>query len=73
MLSDASQAIIAALDPADLQDCYEYLDDLRESGDVNMFGATPYLAANRDLDQRTARAVLAGWMSTFAARHPAGG
>jgi len=48
----------------------EYLDDLRESGVTNMFGASPYLAEEFWLDKREARKVLSYWMNTFAERHP---
>ena len=49
----------------------EYLDDLRESGDTNMFGATPYLTREfPELDEARAREVLGHWMRTFADRHP---
>ena len=50
-----------------------YLDDLRESGDTNMFGAAPYLdSAFPELAQdwkgshssEKARKVLAYWMGT---------
>ena len=47
----------------------EYLDDLRESGQTNMFGATPYLMENFDeLDKRAARDILSYWMKTFGER-----
>lgn len=67
-----TEAIIKGLDPDALQECLEYLDFLRETGVTNMFGATPYLVANRDLPQLTARAVLAYWMETFGERHHLG-
>lgn len=48
----------------------DYLDDLRESGATNMFGATPYLLiAFPELTQIQARAVLVYWMNTFSERH----
>lgn len=47
-----------------------FLDDLRESGITNMYGASPYLARAFDLDSDTARAYLAYWMRTFSERHP---
>lgn len=49
---------------------YSYLDDLRESGITNMFGAGPYLAKEFDIDKRTARLVVGSWMNTFSTRHP---
>lgn len=43
-----------------------YLDDLRESGAVNMFGATPYIVSLFDLSKKDARSVLSDWMSINA-------
>lgn len=57
-----------------------YLDELRESGETNMFGAGPYLDEEfpelRKGDKRSfhsserARSVLSYWMKTFSQRHP---
>ncbi len=44
----------------------EYLDELRESGVTNMFGAGIYLQEEFGLDRREAREVLAEWMNTFS-------
>jgi len=49
---------------------FEYLDDLRASGETNMYGAAPYLQDEFGLDRREARAVLQRWMQTFEDRHP---
>ncbi len=55
--------------PEGLEDEHlEYLDDLRESGITNMYGASPYLAREFDLDTTTSRAYLAYWMRTFSER-----
>mgnify|MGYP003132866702 CR=1 FL=1 len=43
-----------------------YLDDLRESGAVNMFGATPYIVSLFDLSEKDARSVLSDWMAINA-------
>jgi len=48
----------------------EYLDALRESGDVNMFGARPYLADEFGLDKADSSAILKYWMESFGERHP---
>ena len=49
----------------------EFLDDLRESGATNMYGATPYLEeAFDDLKRDEATKVLSYWMKTFTKRHP---
>ena len=47
-----------------------YLDDLRESGITNMYGAGSYIQDTFGLDMKTAHAMLAEWMRTFAERHP---
>lgn len=54
------------------EEYFEYLDDLRESGEINMFGASPVLADVFDIDKREARKVLKEWMDTFEERHPKG-
>jgi hypothetical protein len=44
----------------------EYLDDLRESGETNMFGARPYLMREYpELSKQEASTVLAHWMQCF--------
>lgn len=43
----------------------KYLDDLRESGETNMFGAGPYLRMEFDLDKKESREILSEWMNTF--------
>lgn len=43
----------------------EYLDELRESGEINMFGASPYLMEEFGLDKKEARKVLQEWMNSF--------
>ena len=44
----------------------QYLDCLRESGVVNMFGAREYLMDEfPDLTKRLAQAILLEWMETF--------
>lgn len=58
--------------PEGLEDEHlEYLDELRESGVTNMFGAAPYLARWFALDIETARKYLSYWMKTFGQRHSA--
>lgn len=46
-----------------------YLDSLRESGEVNMLGAGPYLHKKFGVDKREARTILRFWMNTFSERH----
>lgn len=48
-----------------------FLDDLRESGVTNMYGATPYLMEEfAELNKNQAMKVLIYWMNTFGERHP---
>ncbi len=49
---------------------FEFLDELRESGAVNMFGATPLIVMTFGYDRDTSRKLLADWMNTFSERHP---
>jgi hypothetical protein len=49
---------------------FDYLDRLRASGVVNMFGAGAYLEREFGMDRKTARDVLGDWMRTFSQRHP---
>ena len=43
----------------------QYLIKLRDSGEVNMFGASPYLMREFGLDQATAREELQYWMEHY--------
>ena len=49
---------------------FSYLDRLRESGVVNMFGAGVYVEDTFDLRKFEAKELLIKWMSTFDERHP---
>lgn len=44
---------------------WNYLEQLRRSGRVNMFGATRYLEAEFGLDSREARKILLNWMDNY--------
>ena len=47
---------------------FEYLDELRESGVVNMFGAGTYVMEEYDLTKQEASAYLVDWMQSFGER-----
>ena len=50
----------------------KYLDNLRETGVLNMFGARPYLMDEfPNIDRNQAREILTYWMQTYSFRHPA--
>lgn len=51
--------------PAEMAEFFEYLDELRESGETNMFGARPYLADEFDLGKNDSAAILSAWMKSF--------
>jgi hypothetical protein len=42
---------------------FEFLNRLRESGETNMFGASPYLACAFSLPKREASKILQEWIS----------
>jgi hypothetical protein len=48
-----------------------FLDDLRQSGVTNMYGATPYIRSAYGVSQEKASAILLYWMKTFSERHAA--
>ena len=50
------------------QKYFDYLEDLRESGEVNMFGAVPYLQRQfpeLGFDGKRAGMVLQAWMDSY--------
>lgn len=42
---------------------YQYLNELRDSGRTNMFGAAPFLRQRFGLERREAEDVLLAWMA----------
>lgn len=49
----------------ELTDYFDYLDDLRESGETNMFGAGPYLMREFGIGRAESHLVLSAWTKTF--------
>ena len=49
----------------ELIESFEYLDDLRESGRTNMWGASAYLRAELGKSKEDAAHHLRLWMETF--------
>lgn len=47
------------------ENIFDYLEDLKESGQINMFGAAPYIAEVFDLNKRQAREILSEWMNSY--------
>lgn len=48
-----------------LVEAFEYLDEVRESGNINMFDSSRYVAANLRHDIKTARSIVSLWMQTY--------
>jgi spore maturation protein SpmB len=48
---------------------FRFLNQLRASGSMNMFGASPVLAEAFGISSKEARVVLAHWMS-WASQNP---
>ena len=46
----------------------KYLDDLRDSGATNMFGASAFLEEDFGMPKAEAHACLIFWMQTFSDR-----
>lgn len=43
----------------------EFLDELRESGKTNMFGAEPYILQEFNVTKHEAYEILTYWMDSF--------
>ena len=48
------------------REVYAFLEDLRESGATNMFGASPYLVDEFGFSRNDARDLLQDWMINYA-------
>lgn len=47
------------------QEVFEYLNDLRESGATNMFGAPPYVEQRFSMSKSESRKLVSLWMNNF--------
>lgn len=54
------------LEPEEKEKVFEYLDDLRESGVTNMFGAPAYLIREFGYKSAVAQAWVSKWMKEFS-------
>ena len=57
--------MVQAVDSTVRELAYEFLNQLRDMGTVNMFGATLDLQEEFGFDRPTARALLKDWMSNY--------
>ena len=44
------------------ENMFDYLEDLRDSGQINMFGASPYIVEAFGLNKYQVREILSEWM-----------
>ena len=66
---DKCRKMLLREDPA-MKKYFDYLDRLRNSGTINMFGAVGYLQRkfpDLSFDDARARQVLAAWMDGYSA------
>lgn len=47
------------------EECFVYLNELRESGETNMFGAGVYLQRDFGLTRYEAKDMVLDWMKNF--------
>ena len=57
------------LDNEDLSNHFNYLDELRDSGVTNMFGASTHLQDEFALDKATANTILGKWMDSYGSKN----
>lgn len=53
----------------DEDEVFTFLDDLRDLGVINMFGATSFLMDEFNMEKYEARLWLSEWMSSFDQRN----
>jgi hypothetical protein len=48
-----------------MEQYYQFLNDLRDSGEINMWGASPYLQAEFGLTRQEAKSIFLAWIRSF--------
>jgi len=61
-MSDTNTTLPSGVKPSDY---FEMLDNIRESGVMNMFAAPRWMEENCDLSRADARAVFMAWTEQF--------
>jgi len=51
-------------------DVFEYLEELRESGEINMFGAISYIEETFEISRNMSRTFLVDWMESYKNARP---
>ena len=54
------------IDNSQKEDVFDFLENLRDSGVTNMFGAPPYLQREFGFQEAESRAWLSVWMKSFS-------
>lgn len=49
------------------KEIFDYLNELRDSGVTNMFGASTYIVDEFDITSKEASVILVKWMNNFNA------
>lgn len=63
--------LMRAIGPGLLSEYFQFLDELRESGETNMFGAGAYLIEEYPhMSKSEAREIAICWMKTFSRTLP---
>ena len=65
-----NEAIMNVADELDFEEDYvaelfDFLDDVRESGIMNMFESPAYIAKNYELERHEAHKIVSAWMHSF--------
>ena len=50
----------------DTTEVFQYLDELRESGEVNMFGSAAYVQEKFGIGRKDAQSMVNEWMQQFS-------
>tara|TARA_R100000008_G_C3494503_1_gene120431 strand:- start:93 stop:332 length:240 start_codon:yes stop_codon:yes gene_type:complete len=61
---DHAWAVVKAINP-EWMEYYNLLENIRESGIVNMFGAAPHLANIAGIDEGLAKEIHLSWMENY--------
>lgn len=49
----------------EMKEYFDYLVELRDSGETNMWGAAPYLEREFGLSRKEAKDILLAWIDSF--------
>jgi len=60
-----TQELIEEYGETFLEEVFEYLVELRDSGETNMYGASSYIEEEFDLPRRKGGPFLIAWMDSF--------